>query len=406
MFIRNNDVHHEFRQSSDLYYLAGFEEPRSVLVLRGGATGEFTLFVQPKDPEREAWDGPRAGVEGAKADFGADAAYPIDSLSSQLPQLLKGCRQVHFALGEYEENDRSLIQCMKRAHSAVRRGGRAPSRVVALSEVLHSMRLKKTQPELDAMRSAIRLTRDGHVAAMRAVAPGKHEYELEAVLRQAFLRGGSARPAYAPIVGSGPNATVLHHVRNQRQMHDGELVLIDAGAEYDYYAADITRTFPVSGRFSESQKRIYELVLAAQLSVISRVRPGVTLRALQDHTVEVLTEGLCELGIIAGPPQQAIEEGRHKPYYMHGVGHYLGMDVHDVGSYFEGDTPIPFEPGMVITVEPGLYFAPDKQEVPLEYRGIGVRIEDDVLVTEQGCEVLSAAIPKTVADIERLIRGA
>jgi Xaa-Pro aminopeptidase len=294
---------------------------------------------------------------------------------------------------------------MKRAHQAVRRGGRAPSRVVALSEALHSMRLKKTGPELDAMRTAIRLTADAHVAAMRTAGPGKYEYELEAELRQAFLRGGSARPAYAPIVGSGPNATVLHHIRNQRQMQAGELVLIDAGAEYDFYAADITRTFPVSGRFSDAQKRIYELVLAAQLSVISHVKPGATLRALQDHTVEVLTEGLCALGIISGPPQQAVEEGRYKPYYMHGVGHYLGMDVHDVGSYFEGETPIPFEPGMVITVEPGLYFAPDKLDVPAEYRGIGVRIEDDVLVTAQGCEVLSASIPKTVADIERITSG-
>jgi Xaa-Pro aminopeptidase len=268
---------------------------------------------------------------------------------------------------------------------------------------LHGMRLKKTSAELEAMRTAIRLTAEGHVAAMRSVKPEQYEYELEAVLRQAFLRGGSARPAYAPIVGSGPNATVLHHVRNQRKMQAGDLVLIDAGAEYDYYAADITRTFPVSGRFTEAQKRIYELVLAVQLSVIEKVRPGAHLRALQDHTVEALTQGLCELGIIAGPPKEAVAEGRYKPYYMHGVGHYLGMDVHDVGSYFDGEIPIPFEPGTVITVEPGLYFAPDKLEVPEEYRGIGVRIEDDVLVTAQGCEVLSASIPKTVAELEGLI---
>jgi Xaa-Pro aminopeptidase len=304
-------------------------------------------------------------------------------------------------LGEYEENDRVLIAALKRAHSAVRRGGRAPTHIVLLNEVLHQLRWKKDDAELKEMRRAIEISRDGHLAAMRAALPGSYEYELEGVLRHAFSRGGSARPAYAPIVGAGSNATVLHYTRNQGQLQQGDLVLIDAGCEYNYYAADVTRTFPVGGRFSASQRRIYELVLSAQLAVIRLIKPGVVLRDLQNATIRVLTQGLCELGIISGPVDVAISEGRFKPFYMHGVSHYLGMDVHDVGSYFDGDEPRTLQPGVVITVEPGLYFSPENTDVPAEYRGIGVRIEDDVLVTSDGYEVLTAAIPKAVEEIEQ-----
>jgi Xaa-Pro aminopeptidase len=403
VFIRNNDVHHEYRQSSDFFYLTGFDEANTALVLRGGAEGGLTLFVPPRDREREVWDGPRAGVEGATAQFGAKAAHPIGDLETKLPELLKGCEQLHCSLGVYDEHDRTLLAALKRAQKLVRRGGTAPRQIIDASESLHEMRRLKGPAEVESLRRAIAITDTAHRSAMQLCRPGRFEYEIEAELRRVFRQHGSERPAYAPIVGSGANATTLHHIRNQRQIQRGDLVLVDAGCEFDYYAADITRTFPADGRFSAVQRQMYELVLEAQAAALAKVRPGATFPDLQTAVLEVLCRGFIEARLIEGPLDVAIAEERYKPFYMHGIGHYLGMDVHDVGRYFDGDVARGFEPGVVITVEPGVYIAPDAPGVPDEYRGIGIRIEDDVLVTAGGYENLSSAIPKTIADIESLM---
>ena len=399
--IRNNDVEHSYRQDSDLYYLTGFEEPESVLVLiaEGGAP-RAVLFVRPRDPEREVWDGSRAGVEGAVERFGADEAFPITELSEQLPTLLLDRARVFYRLGRDRAFDERFISALVTVRGRARSGVIAPRELVDLGAVLHEQRLVKGPEELEAMRQAIAISREAHAAAMRAARPGAYEYEVEAAILQAFYAGGSARPAYDSIVGSGPNATVLHYRSNRRRMGDGELLLIDAGCELAYYASDVTRTFPVGG----TQRAIYELVLRAQKASMAEVRPGGTLDVVHDAAVRVLTEGLIELGLIEGDLDAAIEEKRYRPFYMHRTSHWLGMDVHDVGDYYRDGAPRPLEPGFVLTVEPGLYIAEDAA-VDAQWRGIGVRIEDDVLVTTDGFENLSAAIPKTVDDLEAAARA-
>ncbi|MCA9529030.1 MAG: Xaa-Pro aminopeptidase [Myxococcales bacterium] len=403
--IRNNDVEHSYRQDSDLYYLTGFEEPESVLVLiaEGGAP-RAVLFVRPRDPEREVWDGSRAGVEGAVERFGADEAFPITELSEQLPTLLLDRARVFYRLGRDRAFDERFISALVTVRGRARSGVIAPRELVDLGAVLHEQRLVKGPEELEAMRQAIAISREAHAAAMRAARPGAYEYEVEAAILQAFYAGGSARPAYDSIVGSGPNATVLHYRSNRRRMGDGELLLIDAGCELAYYASDVTRTFPVGGTFSGPQRAIYELVLRAQKASMAEVRPGGTLDVVHDAAVRVLTEGLIELGLIEGDLDAAIEEKRYRPFYMHRTSHWLGMDVHDVGDYYRDGAPRPLEPGFVLTVEPGLYIAEDAA-VDAQWRGIGVRIEDDVLVTTDGFENLSAAIPKTVDDLEAAARA-
>jgi Xaa-Pro aminopeptidase len=398
---RNNDVEQEWRQDSDFYYLSGFDEPESVLVLRGGAEPRFVLFVRPRDPEREAWDGPRAGVEGAVADFGADAAYPLAELAERLPELLGNVDSVHFALGRVRANDDIVLRALDGVRRLARRGVACPRSVVDARVVLHEERLIKAPDEIASMERAVAITAAGHTAVMARTRPGMFEYEAEAVLRSTFREQGSERHAYPPIVGSGPNATVLHYRNNNRRMQDGDLLLVDAGSEYDYYASDVTRTFPVSGRFTAPQRRIYELVLAAELEAIAAVRPGVTLDDVHAVAARVLAAGLIELGLVEGPLDAALEAERHKPWFMHRTSHWLGMDVHDVGAYYAERKPRPLLPGMVLTVEPGLYFTERDERVPAEYRGIGVRIEDDVLVTEAGARVLSEEIPKQVAAVEQ-----
>ena len=399
--IRNNDVEHEYRQDSDFFYLTGFDEPESVLVLNSQSQEPFTLFVRPRDPEREVWDGARAGVDGAIAELGANAAFTIGELAQKLPDAIQNTERVFYRLGKNRSFDDALLAALDRVRARARLGVTCPTSIVDAATVVHEARLKKSELELSAMQRAIDITRDAHVEAMAKAAPGMYEYEVEAILRGIFRRFGSERPAYAPIVGSGPNATVLHYHKNDRKMQDGDLLLIDAGCEFDYYAADVTRTFPVSGTFTPAQRAIYQLVLDAQLASIEVTRAGRTLDEVHAASVDVIARGLVELGIIAGPVETAISELRYKPYYMHKTSHYLGMDVHDVGAYYLGGKPRPLEPGMVITVEPGIYIA-QGAEVPEQYRGIGIRIEDDVLVTADRAVVLSENIPKRVDEIERV----
>ena len=399
--IRNNDVEHEYRQNSDFFYLTGFDEPESVLVLNAASEQPFTLFVRARDPEREVWDGARAGVEGAVAEFGADAAFTISELAAKLPDVIQNTERVFYRLGKNRSFDDTLLAALDRVRGRARLGVTCPTAIVDSATIVHEARLKKSELEIAAMQRAIDITRDAHVAAMAQAAPGMYEYEVEAAMRGIFRRFGSERPAYSPIVGSGPNATVLHYHRNDRRMQAGDLLLIDAGCEFDYYAADVTRTFPVGGTFSPAQRKIYQIVLDAQLASIELSCAGRTLDEIHAASVEVIARGLVEAGIIEGPVETAISELRYKPYFMHKTSHYLGMDVHDVGAYFIAGKPRPLEAGMVITVEPGIYIAESAPVAP-EYRGIGVRIEDDVLVTSGKAVVLSEAIPKRIDEIERL----
>jgi Xaa-Pro aminopeptidase len=402
-FIRNNDVHHPYRQDSDFFYLSGLDEPESVLVLTVGEQRSLTLFVRTRNKDREIWDGPRAGVEGAATRFGADHAYPIEELAKRLPELLKGHERLYYRFGTHAEHDSCLIAALVRARAISRRSGGAPTQIIDTSAVLHEQRRRKGPDEIAKMRRAVEITREAHLAAMRRARPGCYEYELEAELNAVFRGRGGERAAYSSIVGSGPNATILHHVKNDRQMRDGELVLIDAGCEFEYYAADITRVFPVSGTFTPEQRHIYDIVLGAQQAAMDVIRPGVSQDDVHAASLRHITTKLIDAGFIDGPLELALSEGRFKPFFMHSTGHYLGMDVHDVGSEKMNDKARPLEAGVVITVEPGIYIAVDNEKVPEAYRGIGVRIEDDVLVTADGYENLSASIPKSAHEIEALM---
>jgi Xaa-Pro aminopeptidase len=404
--IRNNDVEHEYRQSSDLFYLSGFDEPDSVLVLSSVAEKEkFVLFVRPRDPERETWDGRRAGVEGAVRDFGADAAYPISELATRLPELLLGASELHYSLGRHREQDDVLLTALEGARRRGRRGATYPTSITDAEVVLHEQRLFKTPEELDIMRRAAQISGEAHVAAMKSASPGLNECEIDALFRGIFRKHGCERPAYEPIVGSGPNATILHYRRNNREMLDGELLLIDAGCELEYYASDVTRTFPVNGRFSPEQRAIYQIVLDAQEQAIAKAKVGATLDEVHLASAEVITRGLLGLGLLEGPFEDAMKEQRYKTYYMHKCSHWLGMDVHDVGAYYRAGQGRPLQPGMVLTVEPGIYISEQATGPAERYRGIGVRIEDDVLVTESGNEVLTEHIPRTVDAVERACQG-
>lgn len=405
VFIRNNDVEHEYRQHSDFYYLTGLDEPGCVLVLSAGEGAKCTLFVRPRNKERETWDGPRTGVEGAKSVYGADEAFDIAELGAQLPKQLTGHTQLYYSFGEFADQDTQLITALSRSRTLARRTGLFPSTITSVEQVVHEMRRLKDDHEVALMLRANQVTRDAHHEAMRLAAPGRHEYELEAIIRHTFRKAGCERSAYTPIVGSGANTTILHYVKNDQQLKDGDLVLVDAGAECEYYAADVTRTFPVNGKFTEPQRALYQVVLEAQFAAIEVTKPGSSLLEQHQAALKVLTQGLIDLKLIAGPLETALSEERYAPFYMHRTGHYLGMDVHDVGAgYLEG-RPRPFEPGVVVTVEPGLYVAADNESVPAEYRGIGIRIEDDVLVTADGYQNLSEGIAKTIDEVERMCLG-
>lgn len=402
--IRSNDCDYRYRAGSDVVYLTGFEEPDAVAVFAPGhPEHEFVLFVRPRDPEREVWDGRRSGVDGAIAMYGADAAFPIGELDDRLPDYVDGRERIACRLGLDEAFDRRVTELLQSYRTTRRAKGPGPHTVSDPGEILHELRLHKSDVEIETMRRCAALSAEAHRAAMAAGRPGMFEYELEALVEYTFRRQGATGPAYSSIVGSGPNATILHYVENSRRIADGDLVLIDAGAELDFYASDITRTWPVSGRFSAEQRAIYDIVLEAQIEAVGSVRPGVTQHEIHVGVVRSMTEGLVRLGLLEGPVDRAIDDATYRKFFMHKTGHYLGMDVHDVGKYKSGDAWRPLEEGMVVTIEPGLYIAEDCEDVEAAWRGIGVRIEDDVLVTADGHEVLSAAAPKHVADIERIV---
>jgi Xaa-Pro aminopeptidase len=401
--IRNNDVEHEYRQGSDLYYLTGFDEPESVLVLSTKhPQHRAVLFLRDRDPERETWDGPRLGVERAVEALGIDAAFSIKELDDKLPDYLENVRRVHYRIGYDRRFDERFLRALDVVRVRTRRGVECPSEIIEPGASLHEMRLRKSDEEIAIMRRAGAITRDAHLAAMRVARPGRFEYEVEAEIQRVFRAGGAERSAYGSIVGSGPNATILHYRKNDRRLEDGDLLLIDAGAEFGYYASDVTRTFPVNGKFTPAQRAIYDLVLRAQLASIAAVRPGATLTQVHDATVSVLVEGLLELGLLKGDKSQIIEKGEYTKFYMHRTSHWLGMDVHDVGRYHTAGAPRPLEPGFVLTIEPGLYIS-RTAEVDAAYKGIGVRIEDDILVTSSGADNLTADIPKTAEDLERVL---
>lgn len=402
---RSNDTNYRYRQDSDFYYLTGFEEPESIaIVAPSGKEQRFVLFVRPRDPEREVWDGPRAGVEGARDEFGADAAYPIEEFKDKIFDLLNGARNIYYRIGNgNEELDEVVVNQIKRMRTLGRKGIHAPQAIIDTGTIIHEMRLFKTDEEIEIMQRAADIAAEGHREAMKAARAGMKEYEIEALIEFVFRRNGALAPAYTSIIGTGANATVLHYVNNTATLKDGDMLLIDAGAEYKGYASDITRTFPVNGRFTDAQRDIYNLVLEAQVACIERVRPGVSVDELHNHSVEVLTEGMARLGLLQGDTQKLIEEEKYKQFYMHRLGHYLGIDVHDVGLYHIDGESRRFEAGMLTTIEPGLYIAPNTEGIPDKYRGIGVRIEDDVLVTEDGYRVLSSKAPKQVEEIEELM---
>lgn len=402
--IRNSDVEHPYRQDTDFYYLSGFEEPNAVAVLTPDhPEHKYVLFVQPKDREREVWTGWRAGPDSARQDYGADAAFTIDKLDEELPKLAQNADRIYYRFGGDPTFDERLIGLIRHFQRVRQREGTGPSSVIDPADILHEMRLIKNPGELEILRKAVDITCEGHLAAMGAIKPGAYEFEIDAVVGYTFRRNGSPRAGYASIVGSGANATVLHYTTNNKRIEEGDLVLIDAGAEFGYYTGDVTRTLPANGRFSKEQAELYELVLEAQLQAIASVRPGETFVEPHERAVRVLTEGLVRVGLLSGDVGKLIEEGAFKKFYMHRTSHWLGMDVHDAGPYKVADEWRRLAPGMVLTVEPGIYIAEDLNDVDPRYRGIGIRIEDDVLVTETGQEVLSERVPKSIEDIERVM---
>jgi len=441
--VRNNDVHHTFRQASDFFFLTGFDEPDAVAVFNPSHAKErYVLFVRPRDRETEIWTGHRAGVEGAVAHYGADAAYPVDQLDAKLREYAIDRSGLFYRLGN-QAFDARVIRLAVELRAARSRGFCAPVRIEDPGPIVHELRLRRSPAELARQRRACQISRDAHIEAMRYAQPGMHEYQVQAAVEFVFRSEGSPRDAYPSIVASGPNACILHYVENQRRMADGDLLLIDAGCEYGYHASDITRTFPVNGRFTGPQRAVYEVVLRAQLASIAAVRPGVPYEAIHDAARRVIAEGLVELKLLPRSVADSLAMHHYREFFMHGTGHWLGMDVHDVGDYRLQRQSRALEPGMVFTVEPGIYVDPGRESVtlhlreyseeemwerrlrlgmtaarkleddekakartvthaiPEEFRGIGVRIEDDILVTGGGIENLTAGTPKTVEDVER-----
>lgn len=401
---RNHDVEHEFRQDSMFWYFTGFDEPDAVAVVRPSAEEHpYVLFVNPFDPKFEIWVGQREGVDGAKEGLGADEAYPIEELDEKLPELLEECHTVHYALGTDQKMDRLVTSLVKRRRSSGQRDGSYIRQVVDPGPTIESMRVIKSAKEIESLQQAIDITSQGFDAAIRETRSGRREYHIQTVLENEFRRLGSPRNGYSSIVASGENSCILHYIKNRRELQDGDLLLIDAGAEVDYYGADITRTWPVSGKFSPEQRDVYDLVLEAQRKAMALIAPGVEFGDVHKTAREVLIQGLKDWGILKGDIDHIIEEKEHEPYYMHGTSHWLGLDVHDAGVYKNGDDSVILREGMVFTVEPGLYFGRQAEDSPEHLKGIGVRIEDDVVVTAEGHRVMSSAIPKEPDDLEALV---
>ena len=399
--IRNSDVDYRFRQPSDVLYLTGVEEPDTWAVLAPGRDKPFTLFVRPRDPERETWTGRRVGLEGAVDKHGADQAFAVEQLATELPKLLDGADTVHYVPGLDRSVDEVVNGALSTLRTAERRGMRVPRCISDLRTTLHEQRLVKDDAALATMARAVEITAEAHTAAMRAARGGVMEYEIEALVDYTFRRHGG-HAGYGTICGGGDNATILHYVDNAMPLVQGELLLVDAGCEVDGFTADVTRTYPVGARFSPAQRRMYEVVLSVEKACIDAVRPGATIEGIHALAVELLTKGLVELGLLHGDPAALVESGAYRRFYMHRTSHWLGLDVHDVGSYSIGGKARPLAAGMILTVEPGLYVSAACADVPQEYRGIGIRIEDDILVTATGRINLTAAIPKEADEVESL----
>ncbi len=405
--IRNRDVHYPFRPDSDFYYMTGFSEPDAVMVLlREKSKSRFILFCRQRDRLREIWDGHRFGPEGAIEEFGADEAYEIDQLHEKIGEWMSSVDQIYYTLGQNLEFDQVLTQRAELLRNQSRSGVNEPSQFISLSQVIHQLRLVKSASEIKLMQTAASISAEAHIQAMQGCQPDMNEYEIDAELIHCFMKHGSRSAAYPSIVAGGKNACILHYIENNQPLNNGDLLLIDAGAEYENYASDITRTFPVNGKFSKEQRALYDVVLEAQLAAIKKVKPGASYNAHHDAAVRVLTKGLIKLGLLKGDYKQLIKDGAYKEFYMHRTGHWLGMDVHDVGAYKQGAQWIKLRPGMVLTVEPGLYVSPDCRKVAKRWRGIGIRIEDDVVVTRNGNKILSAAAPKHADNIEAIMQAA
>ncbi len=402
--VRNRDAHYPYRFDSYFYYLSGFTEPGAALVLMGGKKSRSILFCRDKDPEREVWDGYRYGPEGARERFGFDESHSLTKLDELMPNLLADQPVLHYAMGTDEQWDARIVGWLNSVRSQSRSGVTAPAEIKDVRRILDEMRIIKGEHELALMRRAAQISTGAHCRAMRATRPGKKEFEIEAELIHEFRRHGAQAPAYMPIVAGGANACVLHYVENSATLKDGDLLLIDAGCELDGYASDITRTFPVNGRFRGPQKDVYQMVLAAQAAAITAVKPGNAWDQPHDVALKVLAQGMIDLGLCKGSLDKVLESGDYKRFYMHRTGHWLGLDVHDAGDYKRDGKWRELKPGMVLTVEPGCYVRP-AQDVPEKLWNIGVRIEDDVLVTTKGQEVLTSAAPKKIEDIEKLMQA-
>jgi len=403
--VRNRDVHYPYRPDSDFYYITGFHEPEAIAVLiPGRKQAEYVLFCRERDEKRERWDGPRVGQEGAVRDYGADDSFPIADTEEILPGLLEQCSRVFYAMGSNPDLDKRLADWVNQIRRKARSGVHGPLEFVALDHYLHEMRLYKSTSEVALMRHAAKITAAAHTRLMQTCRPGTHEYELEAEFTHECASRGARFQAYPAIVGGGGNACVLHYVENRDELKDGDLVLVDAGCEYGYYAADITRTFPVNGRFTPPQRALYEVVLAAQEAAIAKVQPGSRWCDPHDAAVRAITKGLVELGLLKGTLSKLIKDQAYTRFYMHRTGHWLGMDVHDVGDYKVDGEWRELEPGMTLTVEPGIYIPAGLRGVPKKFWNTGIRIEDDVLVTKNGHEVLTRDAPKSPDEIEALMQ--
>ena len=403
---RISDTDYAYRQDSNFYYLSGYEEPDSLILIRPNHDKEkFIIFCRDRDPLREQWDGFRTGQDGAIQEYQADNAYSINSIDQMMPELLAGVKNIYFSMSAPCGVDLKISQWVEDIRKNTRAGAEPPHNLLSLDSILHEMRLIKEDHEMDLMKQAADITTEAHIRAMQAVTPGMFEYQLEAEYLYAFNKNGARSPAYNSIVGGGNNSCILHYVENNAELKDGDLVLVDAGCEYKYYASDVTRTFPVNGKFSPEQKEIYSIVLEAHKQSMEQAKPGNKWNLMHEKSVEVIVEGLLDLGLLKGTKDQVIENGDYSKFYMHRIGHWLGMDVHDVGGYKQDGDWRDLEKGMVMTIEPGIYILDSLEDVDDKWKGIGVRIEDDIVVTESGFEVLTPNVPRTIEEVEHTVQG-
>ncbi|QQS39625.1 MAG: aminopeptidase P N-terminal domain-containing protein [Acidobacteriota bacterium] len=405
---RSYDTEYKFRQDSDFWYLTGFPEPDAIAIITPGKRTKYTMFVRPRDPLMETWYGRREGIEGAKENYGVQKALSVEKFEKEIGKLLDGHEKLYYRFGVDSDLDKLILDYLSNQRFRRLKTAYPPHTIIDPTIIIHEMRLHKTEEEVELMQTSADIAAEAHVLAMKKIKPGMNEFQVEALM-EAYMRDkGASGVAYNSIVGGGENATILHYVENNADLKNGDLILIDAGAEYEGYASDITRTFPVNGKFSKAQREVYDVVLETQKACVEATKTGTTIKQRQDLSIEMLTEGMKKLGLLKGATKTLIKNKKYEKYYMHGVGHYIGMDVHDAGRYFtdqEAKESRPFEPGMVLTVEPGIYVPADDKSAPEKYRGIGIRIEDDVLVTEDGNRNLTTKVPKEAEEIEQLMNG-